>query len=81
MRWICALVLVLATAGLFGMDAWFAQLTEDPAFRAFVLSAAFWRIFFAAMFLIASIGAFSCAALVFHPARLSGRTEPGRHEK
>lgn len=56
--------------------AWTPYLLESPAVMAFVLSNSFWPAMFGALLVLGSTFAACAAAMVFHPARLTGRTEP-----
>ncbi len=56
--------------------AWTPFLLENPQVMAFVLSDRFWPTVFAVLLAFGAISAAACAALVFHPGSLSGRTVP-----
>lgn len=75
-RAIAVLVPTLFTGLLFGMDAACQLIVQHPAVRQFVLSPLFWPTVIGIAVIIGSSG----AALMFHPARLTGRNVPERGE-
>jgi hypothetical protein len=70
------LALGLIALATFTSHLWTPRLLERPAVMAFVLSDAFWPSVFGALLVASVICAAACAALVFHPDTLSGRTAP-----
>lgn len=71
-------ILAIALIGIVTLTsfAWTPYLLESPAVMAFVLSRSFWPAMFGALLVLGSVFAACAAAVVFHPARLTGRTEP-----
>jgi hypothetical protein len=70
------LIIGLIALVVFTAHAWTAPLLDSPAVKAFVLSDDFWPAMLGAVLLIGFLFAAGAAAILFHPARLTGRTEP-----